>query len=227
VMPGHNRPVDPLWIAVDDFVDEHLTPADEAFEDALRRQREAGLPDIAVSPSQGRLLETLARSTGARRVLEFGTLGGYSTLWLARALPEDGRIVTFEREKKHAEVALANFAAAGVEDRIEIRVGPAEDLLATLDGDERYDFVFIDADKPNNALYLDAALAHARPGALVVVDNVVRGGALTDATSEDPKVRGSRKVVAHAGQCPGIAASTVMQTVGRKGYDGFLIAVVG
>lgn len=216
---------DPVWTAVDEYLESHLTDADAAPARVLERQRAEGLPDIAVSPVQGKFLAILAASIGARRALEFGTLGGYSTLWLARAVGAGGRVTTFEREPHHADVARASLDEAGVGDRVDIRVGPAVDNLDTLDADDPYDLVFIDADKPNNLTYYRAAARRVRQGALIVVDNVVRNGAIADGSSGDDRVAGSRAVIEAVGQDAHVEA-TVLQTVGRKGYDGMLIARV-
>lgn len=213
------------WLAVDSYVEELFTANDATAARVLQRQREAGLPDIAVSPAQGKLLEVLARSVGAQRVVEFGTLGGYSTLWFARVLPPGGLVVTFELEPRHAEVARASLDEAGVGERVEIRVGPALDNLHTLEGDQPFDFVFIDADKPSNVAYYEAAMTRVRPGALVVVDNVVRDGAVADADSKDERVQGSRAVVERIANDNRVSA-TVVQTVGAKFYDGMVIATV-
>lgn len=215
----------PVWRAVDQYIESLVTDSDEAAATVLKRQREAGLPDIAVSPAQAKLLEVLALSIGARRVLEFGTLGGYSTLWFARAVGSEGSVVTFELEQAHADVARASLDEAGVGERVEIRVGPAADNLHTLAADDPFDLVFIDADKPSNAAYYDAAMTRVRPGALVVVDNVVRGGELADSASTDERVKGSRTVVERIAADPRVTAS-VVQTVGAKGYDGMAVAVV-
>lgn len=219
-LPGADR-----WRAVDQYIEELFTAHDAVAARVLERQREAGLPDIAVSPAQAKLLEVLALSIGARRVLEFGTLGGYSTLWFARVLPPGGRVVTFELEPRHAHVARASLDEAGVGDRVEIRVGPALDNLHTLDADEPFDFVFIDADKPSNLAYYEAAMTRVRPGAMIVVDNVVRDGAVADADSADERVRGSRAVVERIARDDRVSA-TVIQTVGAKLYDGMVIGTV-
>ncbi|MCJ7827386.1 MAG: O-methyltransferase [Demequinaceae bacterium] len=216
---------DILWTAVDDYLEQHLTADDSDASAVLKAQGAAGLPDIAVSPTQGKFLEVLARSIGARRVLEFGTLGGYSTLWLARALPEDGVVVSLELSPEHAAVARASLDKAGVGKRVEIRVGPALDSLPGLEHDDPYDLVFIDADKENGVTYFEAALRRTRPGGLIVVDNVVREGQVADEASTDSRVQGSRRVIEYAAHDPRVEA-TVIQTVGRKKYDGLLIAVV-
>ena len=213
------------WARVDAYVEAHFTADDDSAALVLRRQREAGLPDIAVSPAQGKLLEVLTLAVGARRVLEFGTLGGYSTLWFARAVGPGGTVVSFELEQHHADVAMASLEEAGVGDRVEIRVGPAVDNLGTLAEDEPYDLVFIDADKPSNAAYYEAAMTQVHPGTLVIVDNVVRDGALADPDSTDERVVGSRAVVERVAADPRVSGS-VVQTVGSKFYDGMIIATV-
>jgi predicted O-methyltransferase YrrM len=182
----------------------------------------AGLPSISVTPLQGRLLSLLARATGARRILEVGTLGGYSTIWLARALPPDGRLVTLEANPHHADTARANLLAAGLADRVSVLVGPALDTLPSVEGP--FDLTFVDADKPNNAAYLDWAIRLSRPGALIVLDNVVRQGAIV---SDDPddNARGTRDALALLGSDPRVEA-TAVQTVNGKGWDGFAVAVV-
>ena len=209
--------------AVDAYLAEHLLPSDPSFDDLLTASADAGLPDIAVSPLQGRLLELLARLVQAQRILELGTLGGYSTLWLARALPPGGRIVTLELDPHHAEVARSNLARAGVGDTVEIVVGPALETLPGVAGS--FDLVFIDADKERSADYLAASLGKARPGALIVVDNVVRGGALADLADDDPRVVGARRVVEAIAAEPRLVA-TGLQTVGAKRWDGMLLAYV-
>ncbi len=209
--------------AVDEHLAAHLLPADPAFDELLRASREAGLPPADVSPLQGRLLELLARLTGAASILEVGTLGGYSTLWLARALPPRGRIVTLEVDPHHAAVARANLERAGVGGAVEIVVGPALETLPGVAGP--FDLVFIDADKQRSADYLVLALEKTRPGTLIVADNVVRAGALADPDDEDPRVTGSRRVVEAIGAEPRLVA-TGLQTVGVKGWDGMLLALV-
>jgi predicted O-methyltransferase YrrM len=206
--------------AVDDFLSARLLPAAPAFDDLLRASSEAGLPPADVSPLQGRLLELLARAVGARRVLEVGTLVGYSTLWLART---GARVVTLEVDPGHAAVARANLDRAGVGDSVEIVVGSALETLPAVEGP--FDLVFIDADKQSSADYLALALDKTQPGALIVVDNVVRGGALADPADDDPRVVGSRRVVEAIGAEPRLAA-TGLQTVGLKGWDGLLLALV-
>nr|WP_245530363.1 O-methyltransferase [Cellulomonas flavigena] len=196
----------------------------QTARDVQAAASDAGLPDIAVSAAQGRLLELLARSVGARRILEIGTLGGYSTWWLAQSLPTDGRVVSLELEPDHAAVASASLAATGLGDRVEVLVGPA---LASLDalvaaGSEPFDLVFVDADKQQLAAYTDRAITLSRPGALVMVDNVVRGGAVTDADHPDDRVQGVRTFLAAAAADERVDG-TVVQTVGEKGYDGFAL----
>jgi len=213
------------WAAVDSYVEELFLAGDDEAARVLANQRAAGLPDIAVSPAQGKLLSVLARSVGARRVLEFGTLGGYSTLWFARAVGEGGAVVSFELEQRHADVANSSLAEAGVGERVEIRVGPALDNLNTLAADEPFDLVFIDADKPSNAAYYEAAMTRVHPGTLIIVDNVVRDGGLVEADSDDPRIQGSRAVVERVAADSRVEGS-VVQTVGAKFYDGMIIAVV-
>lgn len=219
---------DTRWAAVDEFLNDALLPhADEALEAALARSAAAGLPAIQVSPLQGRLLQVLASSVRAAKVLEIGTLGGYSTIWLARALPAEGRLVTLEVDPAHAAVARANLEAAGVAGRVDLRLGPALDSLRALaaEGGPPFDLVFIDADKPSYPEYFTWALRLARRGTLIVADNVVRDGAIADVTSADPNVQAMRRLVAMMGADPRVEA-TVVQTVGAKGYDGFAVAVV-
>lgn len=216
-----------LSTAVDEYLAPRLAPHDGALDAAVAASVAAGLPEIAVSANQGKLLEVLARSVPTRRVLEIGTLGGYSTIWLARALPDGGRVVTLEAEPKHADVARSNLAAAGVGDRVDVRVGPALETLPLLEqeGAEPFDFVFIDADKPAIPDYFAWALKLTRPGSLIVVDNVVRRGKLADPESDDPAVRGCQQLVELLADEPRVAA-TVVQTVGSKGHDGFALATV-
>lgn len=215
------------WSAVDAYLDETLVRPDAALQAAQESSRAAGLPPIAVAPNQGKLLHLLVRLMGTRRVLEVGTLGGYSTIWLARALPPDGRLITLELDPRHAEVAQANLEQAGVAERAEIRVGPASDALAELveQGGEPFDLVFVDADKPSNPEYFRRALELTRPGSLIVVDNVIRNGAVADAASDDPGVRGVREMHELIAAEPRVIA-TAVQTVGVKGYDGLALALV-
>jgi predicted O-methyltransferase YrrM len=218
---------DPRWTAVDRFLTDALVPPDPALDDALRAAAAAGLPPIQVSPSQGKLLHLLARVQGARTILEIGTLGGYSTIWLARALPADGRLVTLEADPKHADVARASIARAGLAEVVEVRLGPALDTLPALAAEGRgpFDLVFVDADKPSTPDYVAWALHLTRPGSLIVVDNVVRGGRVADAASGDADVRGIRRAIELIAAEPRLSA-TAIQTVGGKGYDGFAVALV-
>lgn len=211
------------WTEVDAYLTQALVPADEALEAALRDSAAAGLPAINVSPNQGRLLELLARSIGARRILEIGTLGGYSTIWLARALPPGGRLVTLEYDPRHAEVARANIARAGFAEVVEVRVGRAVDILPALEGP--FDLVFVDADKASNPDYFAWALKLSRVGSVIIVDNVVRGGAVVDASSTDPNILGIRRMNQMIAAEPRVAA-TAIQTVGSKGYDGLAMVLV-
>jgi len=216
-----------LWNDVDDYLIGHLSPHDEVLEATLRDSDAAGLPQIAVSAAAGKLLHLLARIQGAARILEIGTLGGYSTILLARALPADGRLITLEYSPKHAEVAGRNIARAGLDKLVEIRVGPALDSLAAL-ADENaapFDLVFIDADKANNPNYVEWALKLTRPGSLIIVDNVVRGGRVADPANTDPDVLGTRAAIELIGSHPRLSG-TAIQTVGEKGYDGFALARV-
>jgi predicted O-methyltransferase YrrM len=215
------------WSAVDSYIGENLVPADPVLEAALRASSDAGLPPISVSPSQGKLLNLLARARGARTILEIGTLGGYSAIWLARALPPGGRLITLEAEPRHAEVARANLAHAGLADVAEVRVGPALDTLPKLQagGDGPFDLIFIDADKPGYPDYLPWSLRLSRPGSMIIADNVVRGGAVADSASTDANVQGVRRFIEMLAAEPRVSA-TAIQTVGSKGYDGFALALV-
>ena len=222
-MVERTAPVDPQWAAVDGYVADRLLGQDGALTATLATNAAGGLPDIDISPAQGRMLNLLARMMGARRILEVGTLGGYSTIELARALPEDGRLVTLEIDAHHADVARDNIARAGLADRVDIRVGPAAATLATLNGP--FDFVFIDADKPSNVAYLREALRLTRPGAAIVIDNVIRKGKVLDTASDDPRVTGTRALFDAIAAEPRLTA-TALQTVGVKRWDGFVLAVV-
>jgi predicted O-methyltransferase YrrM len=218
-----------LWTRVDEYISELLVPSDPALDSALRASHEAGLPAISVAPNQGKFLGLLAQIQGARRILEIGTLGGYSTIWLGRALPPEGRLVTLELNEKHAEVARSNIARAGLGSLVEIRVGRALDTLSALAAEavEPFDFVFIDADKQSIPDYFLGALKLTRPGSVIVVDNVVRKGAVLEADSADPNVQGVRRFNELAASTAAVSA-TAIQTVGSKGYDGFtLIRVLG
>jgi predicted O-methyltransferase YrrM len=216
-----------LWTSVDNYITDTLFARDEVLESAVAASDAAGLPSIQVSAAQGRLLEIIVRIHRAKRILEVGTLGGYSTIWMARALPDDGRLVTIEIDQKHADVARSNIQRAGLAHKVEILVGNARDLLPGLAqrGDEPLDISFIDADKPSIPTYFEWALRMSRPGSLIIVDNVVREGAVVDAISEDPAVQGVRRLNEMMAADPRIT-STVIQTVGVKGYDGFSIALV-
>jgi len=216
-----------IWSSVDAYIVDTLVPHDPKLDAVLRANAAAGLPAIDVSPNQGKFLHLLARIQGAKRILEIGTLGGYSTIWLARALPPDGSLVTLEFEPKHAEVAAANIANAGLSAIVEIRVGPALESLAQLhrEGCPPFDLIFIDADKPNNPAYLEWSLRLSRPGTIILGDNVVRGGAVTDPDNPDPRVQGVRRFIQMMADDPRLDA-TALQTVGSKGYDGFTLAVV-
>jgi predicted O-methyltransferase YrrM len=216
-----------LWTEVDRYINDRLLPFDAALDSALQASVDAGLPAISVTPNQGKLLHLMARSQGARTVLEIGTLGGYSTIWLARALPPGGRLITLESEPRHAEVALANIARAGLSGVVEVRFGPALTTLPALaaEGAGPFDLVFIDADKPSTADYFTWALKHSRLGSLIIVDNVVRKGAVTDPASTDPNVRGVQLFYERLAAEPRVSA-TAIQTVGSKGYDGFALAYV-
>ena len=213
------------WAEVDHYLTDLLVGQDDVLRETLRSSDAAGLPAINVSPPQGKLLHLLARLGGARRVLEIGTLAGYSTIWLARALPAGGRVITLEMEPKHAEVARANFARAGLESVIELRLGKALDTLPGLTGEGPFDLFFIDADKASIPQYFEWSLRLSRPGSLIVVDNVVRGGEVADATSTDEAVRGVRRLNEMMAAEPRVSA-TVIQTVGGKGYDGLSFALV-
>lgn len=216
-----------IWTAVDEFVGETLVPHDEALQGALDAAEAAGLPSIQVSPPQGKLLQILARLQGARTVLEFGTLGAYSTILLARALPEGGRLITLEANPEYAEVARGSIERAGLGDLVDLRVGPALDTLPVLEaeGAGPFDLVFIDADKVNTPNYFAWALDRTRPGSLIVADNVVRGGTLAETDSDDPATQAQRHFHEMLSDESRVSATTI-QTVGVKGHDGFTIALV-
>jgi predicted O-methyltransferase YrrM len=225
------------WLEVERYITDRLLRTDAALEQALQRSDDAGLPPIAVSPNQGKLLQLLARLQGARTILELGTLGAYSTIWLARALPADGRLITVEADPRYAEVAAANIEGAGLERLVELRVGDALEELTKLiaAGAGPFDLLFIDADKQRIPQYFASTLSLSRPGSLIIVDNVVRGGAIVDGDdassggrkggSQDPGVRGIRRFYELAGAEPRVSA-TAIPTVGSKGYDGFAVALV-
>ncbi|MGZ4462794.1 MAG: O-methyltransferase [Gaiellaceae bacterium] len=221
------EPAQEPWIAVDDYVEGLLLAPDPVLEAAEAACATAGLPPISVSPIQGKLLHLLARAVRARTILEVGTLGAYSTIWLARALLPGGGLITLELEPRHAEVALANLARADLAERVELRVGNALETLAQLVAESRgpFDLIFIDADKQGYAEYLRWALDLSRPGTLIVADNVVRDGDVSDAASGDPRVQGVRRFHEALAAEPRLSATTI-QTVGRKGYDGFTLVLV-
>ena len=225
--PGATLVSQEQWTAVDRYITDLVVPADAVLDAALADSVAAGLPAISVSPNQGKFLHLLARIQGARSILEIGTLGGYSTIWLARAMPEGGRLVTLESEPKHAEVARANIARANLSGVVTLRLGRALDTLPLLEteAEKPYDFVFIDADKVSTAEYFDWALKLTRRGSLIVVDNVVRKGAVVDESSDDPNVQGVRRFYQMLASEPRVSA-TAVQTVGSKGYDGFALALV-
>ena len=216
-----------VWSAVDQYIHGLLVPSDPVLDAALEASAAAGLPAIQVSPPQGKLLHLLARMLGARNILEIGTLGGYSTIWMAWALPAGGRVITLEANAKHAEVARANFARAGLTDVIELRLGPALDSLPKIAAEGRgpFDFIFIDADKSTMAEYFDWVLKLSRPGSVIIADNVIRKGGVIDASSTDADIQGVRRFNERLAAEPRVSA-TEIQTVGSKGYDGFALAVV-
>lgn len=219
-----------LWSQVDGYIESKLIGTDPALESALEESERAGLPAIAVSAPQGKLLAILAKAIGAKRILEIGTLGGYSTIWLARSLPPDGGLVSLEVDPKHAAVAAANVEAAGLADRVEIQVGPAIGSLPDVKAEvassgQRFDLVFIDADKPSTSAYFEQALDVTRPGGLIIVDNTVRHGRLVDDSGSDPNVVGMRDFHDLVARTAGVSATTI-QTVGSKGYDGFTVVYV-
>jgi predicted O-methyltransferase YrrM len=215
------------WAAVDRYFSEQLSLSDPVLDAAMAANRAAELPAIDVAPNQGKLLQLLAQLVASRRILEIGTLGGYSTIWLARALPAGGRLITLEFNPKHAEIARANIARAGLAELVEIRIGAALDTLPKLQNESRepFDLIFIDADKPNNSEYVRWAIKLSRPGTLVIIDNVVRDGAVIDATSSDKDVQGARHLFELLANEPRLSA-TAIQTVGTKGYDGIAFAIV-
>jgi predicted O-methyltransferase YrrM len=215
------------WAAVDDYIAEKLLGEDRQLTDALAANAASGLPAIDVSPAQGKFLHLLAKAVAARHILEVGTLGGYSSIWLARALPADGKLITLEIDPHHAEVPRGNLDRAAVGHKVEVRVGPALDTLAALANESvaPFDFIFIDADKQNNANYAQAAVSLARPGALIIVDNVIREGRVLDEESEDSAIQGTRRLFDMLANEPRLDA-TAIQTVGVKAWDGFVIARV-
>jgi predicted O-methyltransferase YrrM len=221
------RSIESVWSQVDEYFDQAFGLHDVALDEALATSDAAGLPAIAVTPTQGKLLQLIARLIGARRILELGTLGGYSTIWLGRALPPDGELFSLEIDPSHAAVARHNIDRAGLSDRVSVVLGPANDTLAKLAADrvEPFDFIFIDADKPRIDSYFEASLRLSRLGTVIVADNVVRKGEVIDAASTDENVQGVRRLVdLISGERR--VSSTALQTVGAKGYDGFIMAVV-
>ncbi|KDR77065.1 hypothetical protein GALMADRAFT_225200 [Galerina marginata CBS 339.88] len=212
------------WTRSDEYHNSFLIPQDETFDAVVKNNNEQGLPDIAVSPAQGRFLSLLVKSLGAKRVLEVGTLGGYSTVWIARSLPSDGRIITLELNPHHAKVAEENFKLAGYSDQITVIVGPAAQSLAQLHPEQPFDLVFIDADKPSNLIYLTEAKRLVRPGGVIIVDNVVRYGRVADPGYSDDNVEGVRKLLRALKDDKEVEATTI-STVGEKGYDGFIYAI--
>src|SRR4051812_35077645 len=216
-----------VWADVDDFFTSNLLRADDVLRATLETNVAEQLPPIAVTPPQGKLLHLLARACGARRILEIGTLGAYSTIWMARALPPDGRLITLEIDRHHADVAQRNLTRAKLSDRVEVRVGRASDLLGAMQGlVEPFDFVFVDADKASSDVYFKAVLTLSRPGTVIIVDNVVRDGKVADGSSADEDIRGIRRMTEWLETQPNISA-TAIQTVGGKSYDGFLMALLG
>jgi len=213
------------WSAVDEYLAQQLLPDDEVLTQILANNRRAGLPEIDVSPMQGQLLALLVRMTHAKRVLEIGTLGAYSTVWMARELPSDGELLTLEFDALHAAIARENIEFAGLTRQVKVKEGPALETLESLGERPPFDLIFIDADKPNNPNYLKWALHYSRPGTLIIGDNVVRDGEVTNPSSTDDRVQGVRKFIEMIGDNPRLTA-TAMQTVGTKGWDGFTLAWV-
>jgi predicted O-methyltransferase YrrM len=220
--------MDKIWAEVDGYLSNLLAPHDAALTRALDANQASGLPSIDVPPLLGKFLDVMIRIAGARRVLEIGTLGGYSTIWMARALPPDGRLITLELEPKHAEIARANLQAAGVLDRVDIRVGPAVDSLRALheSGAAPFDLIFLDADKQSLPDYLEWSLKLSRAGTVIIADNVVRDGKVIDPATTDPQVRGVQRLLELAAKEPRLN-TTAIPTVGARGFDGFALAVVG
>jgi predicted O-methyltransferase YrrM len=216
-----------LWTEVDQYFSERLLPADPILDSVIEECEKAGLPAIAVSPNQGKLLQLFVELMDARSILELGTLGGYSTIWLARAMRPGGRLTTLEIDPKHADVARLNIARAGLQSVVDVRVGNALEILPQLAAERRgpFDLIFIDADKQNIPNYFDWAIKLSRPGSLIVVDNVVRDGAVIDPTNADPNIQGVRRFIDQLG-ADSRASGTAIQTVGTKGYDGFAIVLV-
>ncbi|WP_276866812.1 O-methyltransferase [Enterobacter oligotrophicus] len=213
------------WSAVDNYMISSLIPEDEVLQQVLENNKRAGLPEHDVAANQGQLLALFVRMTQARRVLEIGTLGAYSSIWMARALPPDGKLITLEADPTHAEVARQNISLAGLNDRIELIEGAALKSLEQLGDLPPFDLIFIDADKPNNPGYLEWALYYSRPGTVIIGDNVVRDGEVINGQSDDPRVQGVRRFIEMTGDNPRLTA-TALQTVGVKGWDGFTLAMV-
>jgi predicted O-methyltransferase YrrM len=225
---GHDSRISQeLWTAVDSYLVQNLLPADPVLDTVLQTNVAAGLPAHDIAPNQGKLIYLLARMQRARRILEIGTLGGYSTIWLARALPADGLLVSLECEAKHAKVAAANIQRAGLSSLVDLRLGPALESISQMIQQQEppFDFIFIDADKQNNASYLEWSLRLSRPGTVIVGDNVVRDGAVVDAQNSDPRIQGVRRFFEMIAADRRLDA-TALQTVGSKGYDGFTLAIV-
>jgi predicted O-methyltransferase YrrM len=216
-----------LWTAVDAYIEQNLISRDPVLEETRKANADAGLPAIDVSPTQGKFLYLVARIQGAIRILEIGTLGGYSTIWLARALPPEGKLITLEVNPKHAEIAKKNIARACLSSLIEQRIGPALDSLAQLHAENTrpFDLIFVDADKANNPNYLDWALRLSHPGSIIITDNVIREGGILNADSSDPDIQGTRRFFEKLGSNPSLEA-TALQTVGSKKHDGFALAMV-
>ncbi|PCK22966.1 methyltransferase [Bacillus pumilus] len=216
-----------VWCKVDEYITDKLIPTDDVLEQALSKNKQAGLPEIDVSPAQGKMLYLLAKTKGARRILEIGTLGGYSTIWLARALEEDGELITLEAVSQHVEIAQQNINRAGLAERVTILQGKALDTLPQLKERDTlpFDLIFIDADKPNNPNYLKWALDFSKKGTVIIADNVVRNGSVIHAADQDERVKGTREFFDLLKQEPRIEA-TAIQTVGEKGYDGFVYGIV-
>ncbi|AOZ88184.1 methyltransferase [Bacillus xiamenensis] len=219
--------MDQVWGKVDEYIKDKLMAQDDVLEQALTNNKQAGLPEIDVSPAQGKMLYLLAKTKGAKRILEIGTLGGYSTIWLARALEEDGELMTLEAVSYHVETAQQNIDRAGLTERVTILQGKALDTLSQLKerGTPPFDLIFIDADKPNNPKYLKWALHFSKKGTVIIADNVVRNGAVIHASDQDERVKGTRELFDLLKQEPRIEA-TAIQTVGEKGYDGFIYGIV-
>lgn len=216
-----------LWKSFDQYTEDRLFDSDPIMEDVLKENAAAGLPAINVSPQEGKFLQLLVKLTGAKNILEIGTLGGYSTIWLARALPKNGTLLSLEYSSKHAKTAEKNIQKSGLSDQVDILVGSALDSFENLTslGYGTFDFVFIDADKKNNKNYMEAVLEHSRPGTCIVVDNVVRDGKVLEENTKDPELKGIQEMFDWLSDHPRFD-STAIQTVGSKGYDGFLLAIV-